>query len=57
MLGQQVYQTATQEHPAGKYQFQWSGLDQEGRQQDAGIYLCRVEAETYAQTIKMVLLK
>jgi len=57
LLGQKVYQTVAKEYPAGKYQFQWGGLDQGGRTLDAGIYVCRVEAGTYAQTIKMVLLK
>ena len=42
---------------AGKYVVRWDGLDHHGRQSACGLYLCRIEAGSYAKTIRMLLLK
>jgi hypothetical protein len=42
---------------AGKYVVRWDGLDRHGRQSACGLYLCRIEAGSYAKTIRMLLLK
>ena len=42
---------------AGHKKTIWSGTDDFGRSVSAGVYLCRIEAGTFKQTRKMLLLK
>jgi hypothetical protein len=42
---------------AGSYEVVWEGTNDRGRTSTSGIYFCRMEADDYEQTVKMVLLK
>ena len=42
---------------SGTHDIQWSGSDQNGNQISTGVYLCKMLAGDYSQTIKMVYLK
>ena len=55
--GQEVATLQEAESPPGNYEVQWNGLDQSGNPVSTGMYLCRLEAGTFTQTIKMVYLR
>jgi hypothetical protein len=57
VLGQQVKTLVDQTLTAGSYNTSWDGTNQAGSQVASGVYLYRVEANQFAQTKKMVLLK
>jgi hypothetical protein len=42
---------------AGAYEVVWDGLNNGGRATASGIYFCRMEADDYQRTVKMVLLR
>jgi len=42
---------------SGTHQVTWNGKDDSGETVSAGIYLCTLKSDTYAQTKKMILLK
>ena len=56
-LGQQVKVLMNERQEAGYYRAVWDGKDRLGRQVASGIYLVRLEAGTFTQVRKMVLLK
>ncbi len=56
-LGQVVRRLVDDQQSAGSYQITWDGRDQSGRQVGSGFYLYRIEAGTYVQSKKMLLLK
>ncbi|MEA1997303.1 MAG: FlgD immunoglobulin-like domain containing protein, partial [Gemmatimonadota bacterium] len=41
----------------GAYEVYWDGTDKKGRRMSSGIYIYRIEAGSFVQTRKMVLLK
>jgi hypothetical protein len=55
--GQEVIELRDETKPPGNYQVQWNGIDQQGNQVSTGVYFCRLEAGSFSQTIKMVLLR
>ena len=55
--GQQVAVLVNTTQRAGRYQVQWRGLDQFGKQVSAGIYFCRMQAGDFTGTIKMLYLE
>ncbi|MDA0744993.1 MAG: cohesin domain-containing protein [bacterium] len=56
-LGQQVHVLMNERQEAGYYRAVWDGKDRLGRQVASGIYLVRMQAGTFTQVRKMVLLK
>ena len=42
---------------AGAYEVAWDGANDRGRSTASGIYFCRMEADDYQRTVKMVLLR
>ena len=42
---------------AGSYETVWDGTNDGGRPTASGIYFCRMEADGYERTLKMVLLR
>jgi len=42
---------------AGSYEVVWDGANDRGRRTASGIYFCRMEADDYRRTVKMVLLR
>jgi len=42
---------------AGSYEVVWDGANDRGRRTASGIYFCRMEADDYQRTVKMVQLR
>lgn len=57
LTGRAVTTLADTHQPAGSYGIQWNGKDDSGDPVSAGVYLCRLAANKYVRTIKMVYLK
>ncbi len=55
--GRMVRQLVSVEQAAGRYSIEWSGTDDAGSALGTGLYICRLVAGTYAQSVKMVYLK
>jgi hypothetical protein len=56
-LGQEVRRLVEGDQAAGDHAVVWNGRDDAGRELASGIYLCRLQAEGSARTVKMVLLR
>jgi flagellar hook assembly protein FlgD len=53
-----LVRTLVDEHrAAGRYQVQWNGLDDGGRAVSSGVYFYRMQAGSFHETRKMILLK
>ncbi|MBX3006909.1 MAG: T9SS type A sorting domain-containing protein [Melioribacteraceae bacterium] len=57
MLGQQVKSLITGQQEAGYYTVNWDGTNEYGSKVASGIYIYRLQAGKYIQTLKMNLLK
>ncbi len=57
ILGGEVVTLIAKDLPAGNYQIDWNGADANGREVATGLYLYRLQADTYTETRKMLLLK
>jgi len=55
--GRLVRVLAEGEMPAGYHRVRWDGRDEAGRQVASGVYFCRVQAGSFSDATKMVLLK
>jgi hypothetical protein len=56
-LGQLVANLVSETQPAGWYEAHWSGLTDQGQLAASGIYLYLLEAGSFRDTRKMILLK
>ncbi|MBU2444960.1 MAG: T9SS type A sorting domain-containing protein [Bacteroidetes bacterium] len=57
MLGQEVKTLMNKEMSPGLYNVQWDGKDNHGQSAVSGVYVYRVVAGQYSQSMKMLLLK
>ena len=57
LKGRMVKQLIHSDIKTGEWKVTWNGTDDSGKMVSAGIYLCVLKSDTYAQTRKMVLLK
>ncbi|MFB0516285.1 MAG: T9SS type A sorting domain-containing protein, partial [Candidatus Neomarinimicrobiota bacterium] len=57
LLGREVKRLVKDYRPAGKYQAIWNAGDNYGRQVSAGIYFYRIQAGSFIETRKLVVLK
>jgi hypothetical protein len=57
LLGREVASLIDGYHLSGTYEVQWQGRDRTGRELPSGIYIARLAAPAYTQSIKMVLLR
>jgi len=57
LAGQEILQLANHIQPAGRYTMNWNGHDQQGRAVPSGVYLCRLQAGTFVQTQRMVVVR
>ena len=55
--GREVIRLQNAEKAGGNYEVQWNGMDKSGSPVSTGMYLCRLEAGGFSQTIKMVYLR
>ena len=57
MLGQRVRLLVQEYQDAGRYEVQWDGLDESGREMASGLYVYRLQAGAFSQVRKMTLLR
>lgn len=57
VLGQRVRTLVDREEPAGSYVVTWDGDDKDGEPSASGVYLYRLQAGSYSETKKMLLLR
>ncbi|MHB8580368.1 MAG: FlgD immunoglobulin-like domain containing protein [Ignavibacteriaceae bacterium] len=57
MLGQEVRTLVSSEQSAGYYNVVWDGRNANGYQVSSGVYIYRLQAGSFVQTLKMSLLK
>ncbi len=57
ILGQEVRTLVDETRPAGEHRITWDGTDRNGTQVATGVYLYRIEADSYIETRKMLFLK
>ncbi|NQT62026.1 MAG: T9SS type A sorting domain-containing protein [Candidatus Marinimicrobia bacterium] len=57
LTGRVVFKYSEPVHPAGWVNFEWNGTNSSGEPVSTGVYLCRMVAGEYSETIKMVFLK
>ena len=56
-LGQMVRTLVDTPQPAGVHKVQWNGCDEEGRQVASGVYFYRLNAGSFTQTRRMLLVE
>jgi flagellar hook assembly protein FlgD len=56
-LGQLVRTLVNEARSPGQHEVRWDGRDESGRAAASGVYLARMEAGSFRQTQKMLLLK
>tara|TARA_B100001245_G_scaffold25666_1_gene16790 strand:- start:340 stop:2415 length:2076 start_codon:yes stop_codon:yes gene_type:complete len=57
LKGRMVKQLIHSDFETGEWKVTWNGTDDSGKVVSAGIYLCVLKSDAYAQTRKMILLK
>jgi len=57
LRGQRIRTLVNGEKPAGFHSVRWDGYDEKGQEVAGGVYFCRLEAEGYTGTIKLLLLR
>lgn len=56
-LGQKVRLLENRYKSAGSHTIQWDGTDEHGRSLSSGLYICRMQADVYSESIKLLLVK
>ena len=57
VLGERVKTLVSETQKAGTYTIRWDGTNDHGIAVGTGIYLCRIQAGTFRETRKMIMLK
>ncbi|MFZ0391968.1 MAG: choice-of-anchor D domain-containing protein, partial [Calditrichia bacterium] len=57
ILGQQVSELVNENQSAGSYTVSWNGRNTQGQAVPSGMYIARIEAGSYSQSIKLILMK
>jgi len=57
VLGQKVRTLVDKQQSAGRYQMQWRGLDDAGRQVASGVYIYLIRAGAFVKAHKMILMR
>ncbi|MBD3224871.1 MAG: T9SS type A sorting domain-containing protein [Caldithrix sp.] len=57
VLGEKISTLLSREVNAGMHTFRWNGRDDHDRAVSSGIYLCRLQTEDHAKTIKLFLMR
>ncbi len=57
LVGQEVRALVNQVQSPGAYHISWDGRDEQGQMAPSGIYLYRLQAGSFAETRKMILLR
>lgn len=57
LLGRRVCTLVDERRPAGLYSVHWNGLSDDTRTVASGIYLLRLEADSFSKTVKLILMR
>jgi len=57
VLGQKIRTLVNKQQPAGRYDLQWHGLDDAGRQVASGVYIYLIRAGSFVKAHKMILMR
>lgn len=57
LLGQRIITLVDKKHQTGRFNLIWDGKDYLGKSVPSGVYFCKMEAEGFAETKKMLLLE
>ena len=57
LLGQNIKVIENKFQQTGSYSVQWDGKDEHGISLTSGVYICRLQAEEFSQSIKIMLVK
>ena len=57
VLGKKVRDLENRKQTAGPHTVRWDGKDDNGRSLSSGIYICRMQAGEFNQSIKLMLIK
>lgn len=57
LLGQRIKTLVNEEKNPGTYQINWNGLDDQGKSVVSGIYLYRIQSQSFNQMKRMILLR
>ncbi len=57
LLGRKVRTLVSQDLAAGFHKAVWDATDDMGRQLSGGLYIYRIQADSFTKTMKMVLIK
>ena len=57
ILGKRIKVLENSRQQAGAYTVQWDGRDEHGNSQASGIYICRIQAGGFRQSIKLMLVR
>ncbi|TET47891.1 T9SS type A sorting domain-containing protein [candidate division TA06 bacterium] len=57
VAGRKVWESAGSHLSAGQHSFEWNCLDQNGSRVPSGVYIYRLDTESFSQTRKMVIIR
>lgn len=57
ILGREIRHLVNRIEEPGYKSIRWNGQNDRGKNMSAGIYICKMEANTYVHTNKMILIK
>ncbi len=57
MLGQHVRTLVDKQHSAGQFKVTWDGKNTNAKAVPSGLYFCRLEADGFVSSKKMLMLK
>ena len=57
LLGQRIKTLVNEEKSPGTYQINWNGMDDQGKSVVSGIYLYRMQTQSFNQMKRMILLR
>ncbi len=57
LAGQEILEMVNAVQSPGRYQINWDGRDSFGKTVPSGIYICRIQAGTFVQTQRMIMVR
>ncbi len=57
LAGQEILEIVNAMQQPGRYQINWNGRDGEGQIMPSGVYICRIQAGSFVQTQRMIMVR
>ncbi|MGH7451297.1 MAG: T9SS type A sorting domain-containing protein, partial [bacterium] len=57
LAGQEILEIVNAVQSPGRYQINWNGRDNQGKTAPSGIYICRIQAGSFVQTQRMIMVR